>query len=106
MSPTAFRILVALRAGKLSASDIVDRIETLDPDGKKPPLASFYRELNGLFDRRLVEIVDEAPSPGPGRPRRMYMITADGSEAVRREGRRLGRLVAIALGAGAGEARS
>lgn len=98
MNLTVFQILLSLREGAKSASEMLAVIEGFGGGRRSPSLASFYRNLKRAVDEGWLEISLEASPPNPrGRPGQTYRITEEGRSATLDEAKRLRDLAAFAL---------
>lgn len=97
MNETLYQVLLPLRAGDLSAADVLDRVREVAGAGATPSLAAFYRCLKTGMDRGWLEIAG-ADTSGRGRPNRIYRLSPAGHRAVEKEARRLRALAALGLG--------
>ena len=98
MKVAILELLSALIEGPSSAADILGQVEKLRPEGKKPSVASFYRNLNTVVSGGMVDISDgETASGNRGRPAQLYTITDHGVQEMRQEALRLRDLADMAL---------
>ena len=98
MNLTVFQILLSLREGAKSATEMLAAIEDFDGGLRSPSLASFYRNVKRAVDEGWLEIAVEAsPSKSPGRPGQTYRLTDEGRTATIDEAKRLRDLAAFAL---------
>ena len=93
-----FSLLVTLKAGAATASDILEAMrQSPPPGGRTPAVASFYRTLKRALEAGYVEDIGASPASGQaGRPGQTFQITEAGKRAMRAEAARLGALVAAA----------
>ncbi len=98
MNLTVFQILLSLKEGAKSASEMLAAIEGFGGGHRSPSLASFYRNVKRAVDQGWLEIAIEAsPSKSPGRPGQTYRLTDEGRSATLDEAKRLRDLAAFAL---------
>ncbi len=98
MNFTVFQILLSLKEGAKSASEMLAIIQGFG--GRAPSLASFYRNLKRAVDEGWLEISLQAShSKARGRPGQMYRITDEGRSVAIEEAKRLRDLAAVALSA-------
>ncbi len=98
MNLTVFQILLSLREGAKSASEMLAIIEDFGGARRSPSLASFYRNVKRAVDEGWLEIsVASSPSKSRGRPGQTYRITEEGRSATVDEAKRLRDLAAFAL---------
>ena len=100
MNLTVFQILLSLREGAKTATEMLAAIEGFGGGRRSPSLASFYRNLKRAVDEGWLEISLEAPpSKSRGRPGQTYRITEAGRSVTLDEAKRLRDLAAVALSA-------
>ena len=105
MNLAILELLTALTDGPAVAGDLLGQIERLRTGGKKPSVASFYRNLNTVVSNHWVAIIGgENGNGATGRPAQLYNLTDSGIEEMRREARRLRELTDIALSEVTGKA--
>ncbi len=98
MNLTVFQILLSLRDGAKSASEMLEVIRGFGEGRHAPSLASFYRNLKRAVDEGWLEIsVEASPSKSPGRPGQTYRLTDEGGAATLDDAKRLRDLAAFAL---------
>jgi len=103
MHLTLFQILALLGSGPADALTLLERLGRLAPSDV-PSLPALYRHLRrGLDESWLVVVGTEEGDSGPGRPRQIYRITAEGAAAVRARARALDTFTALALEESGGE---
>ena len=94
-------LFLALFEQPLGSGELVDAVSRLR--GHDVPLATFYRQLQRAVDRGWVEMDEKGPAgrTGPGRPERLYLLTAQGERALRlgmaQQQRRVRRADALGL---------
>lgn len=98
MHLTLFQILALLRNGPADASAVLAGLVRLSPRGEVPSLPAFYRHLRRGLESGWVEVDGTATGEeGPGRPARVYRLTAAGKSAVRERALELDVFTALAL---------
>ena len=98
MNLTVFQILLSLREGAKSATEMLAAIEGFGGGRRSPSLASFYRNVKRAVDEGWLEIsVEASPSKSRGRPGQTYRLTDEGRTATVDEAKRLRDLAAFAL---------
>ena len=98
MNLTVFQILLSLKEGAKSASEMLAAIEDFGGGHRSPSLASFYRNVKRAVDEGWLEIsLAASPSKSPGRPGQTYRLTDEGRTATIDEAKRLRDLAAFAL---------
>ncbi len=98
MNLTVFQILLSLREGAKTATEMLAAIEGFGGGRRSPSLASFYRNLKRAVDEGWIEISIEAShSKSRGRPGQTYGVTREGRSVTREEAQRLQDLASIAL---------
>lgn len=98
LDETSFHILLALKAGAASGSEIIDRIRDVGT-GRVPSIASIYRHLGRVVDADLVAATSGTTlGEGPGRPALEYRLTRKGRGALTSEATRLQELAQMVLG--------
>jgi len=98
MKPHAFQILLALSAGELHATGIVERVlEQSDGEVRLWPV-TLHRTLDRLHEDGLIlDLEEEGEHPaGASRRRRYYRLSPAGAEALGAEASRLRDMAATA----------
>ena len=99
LSHLEFHVLLALARGALYGYAICQAVESESGGAVAPNAGSLYRVIARLLGHGLVE---EAPDPAgeavphPGRTRRYYALTPEGSNVMRAEVARLRRTTELA----------
>lgn len=97
LSATDFHILLALSRRELYGYLL---LQTLGEDSRgavRPDIGSLYRTLDRLTRAGWIAAAGEREAEvAPGKSRRYYRITAEGSQALAREVRRLQHVLALA----------
>jgi DNA-binding PadR family transcriptional regulator len=98
MKPHAFQILLALSAGELHATGIVERVrEQTDGELQLWPV-TLHRTLDRLREGGLIVDLEEQGEhpPGASKRRRYYRLTREGAAALAEEAELLRGLAAAA----------
>ena len=100
MTPIDFHVLMVLSQGALYGYAIMQAVEEESEGAVTPEIGSLYRVLGRLVAQGFVKQVDEpggnAGTVHPGRQRKYYALTPEGSEALRTEATRLEGVVRLA----------
>lgn len=99
LSPTDFHVLLVLASEDLYGYAIQKAVADESGGSVRPEIGSLYRVLGRLMSLGMVEETqapDGAPESHRGRPRRYYMLTARGREALEADARRLEGALQIA----------
>ncbi len=98
-----FQILAVLQGEAADASSALARLEGLLPPRDVPSVPAFYRHLRRGIERGWIRPSGAYDGEqGPGRPARIYQLTRDGREAVRRRAAELDVFTSMALEEGEG----
>jgi len=89
LNPRHYMILLLLAEEPTWGVRLMERIEARSDGGVRFNAGSLYRTIGQLVDAGWVApLGDELPEDGVGAPRKMYGVTDDGREAIRREAER------------------
>lgn len=91
-----FRVLAVQRRGEADGDTVLERLRELDP-GRVPSLPALYRSIRTALEAGWIEIVGTLDDGTPGRPRKIFKLTAAGGAAAEQEAQRLTDLAAAAL---------
>lgn len=100
LTSSAYFILVALADRPRHGLGIADEIERRTGGEMSLGPGTLYHALKKVLASGHIEETDQRPDPDDDPRRRYYRITRTGREAVRRETRRLHRVLQIARGKG------
>lgn len=103
LNPRHYLILLLLAEEATWGVRLIERIEARSGGGIRFNAGSLYRTIAQLVERGWVRpLREEAPSDGVGAPRKIYDVTSEGLDALRREADRqaawLGSVQALDLG--------
>ncbi|HSM06529.1 MAG TPA: PadR family transcriptional regulator [Longimicrobiales bacterium] len=89
LNPRHYLILLLLAEQSTWGVRLMERIEARSDGGMRFNAGSLYRTIAQLVDAGWVTpLRDEAPEDGVGAPRKVYGLTEDGRDAIRREAER------------------
>jgi len=106
VAPQDLQLLLAVRRGALHGYAIMRAVESQSDGRVRIELGSLYRILHRLERAGLIAEAAAANDPAsPGRDRRFYRTTTLGKAVIAAELERLRRVLELATGVRAGEAR-
>lgn len=98
LTEPTFYILLSLTPGKKHGYAIMKDVEALSDGTVKLSTSTLYTALSRLLDQGLIERVPNSPenNPGPGLPRKAYILSETGRRVLEAETNRMQALVATA----------
>lgn len=93
--PTFF-ILLSLVPAENHGYAILKEVETLSEGRVRLSTGTLYEALSRLREQGLVERLESTDEGGPGKPRKIYQLTALGRQVIEAEAARLQALAAAA----------
>jgi DNA-binding PadR family transcriptional regulator len=96
MSLVLFLILAVLRERAADSATLLAELRRRAPS-EAPSIPALYRHVRRGLDEGWLDVVDAEHSEGPGRPSRLYELTAAGRDALRARAGELATFSSLAL---------